>query len=168
MYDNVRQYLNKLSEKKISARDAERLTVLNDVNRTILQVSNLTEAFLDERLKRESTDIQISEKAEKSINDLYNHVKLSYEKTFETFDVYDFVKKDEIVQRSIDSTNLEHELRKKHIKRLSSGECSPEGSLIYIDTISILERIGYHSRNITESMINLGDDNYTQSSEVRI
>ena len=97
-----------------------------------------------------------------------DYVKISYEKTFEVFDVYDNVKKDEVVKRSQDSYVLEHDLRKKHIKRLSSGECSPEGSLVYIDMISILERIGYHSRNISESMINLGEHSYTQTTEVKI
>lgn len=168
MYDNVRQYLNKLSEKKLSAKDAERLSVLYDVNRTILKVSTLTESYLDELQKKQSSDIHISDKADQSIDKLYNHVKVSYEKTFEVFDVYDYIKKDEVVKRSEDSYLLEHDLRKKHIKRLSSGECSPEGSLVYIDMISILERIGYHSRNISESMINLGEDTYTQTSEVRL
>lgn len=168
MYDNVRQYLNKLSEKKLSAKDAERLSVLYDVNRTILKVSTLTESYLEELQKKQSADIQISSKAEESIERLYDHVKISYEKTFEVFDVYDNVKKDEVVKRSQDSYVLEHDLRKKHIKRLSSGECSPEGSLVYIDMISILERIGYHSRNISESMINLGEHSYTQTTEVKI
>ena len=168
MYDNVRQYLNKLSEKKLSAKDAERLSVLYDVNRTILKVSTLTESYLEELQKKQSADIQISLKAEESIERLYDHVKISYEKTFEVFDVYDNLKKDEVVKRSQDSYVLEHDLRKKHIKRLSSGECSPEGSLVYIDMISILERIGYHSRNISESMINLGEHSYTQTTEVKI
>ncbi|MCY1051350.1 PhoU domain-containing protein, partial [Mammaliicoccus sciuri] len=164
----VRQYLNRLSEKKLSAKDAERLSVLYDVNRTILKVSTLTESYLEELQKKQSADIQISSKAEESIERLYDHVKISYEKTFEVFDVYDNLKKDEVVKRSQDSYVLEHDLRKKHIKRLSSGECSPEGSLVYIDMISILERIGYHSRNISESMINLGEHSYTQTTEVKI
>ncbi|MCQ9844215.1 Na/Pi cotransporter family protein, partial [Staphylococcus aureus] len=53
MYDNVRQYLNKLSEKKLSAKDAERLSVLYDVNRTILKVSTLTESYLEELQKKQ-------------------------------------------------------------------------------------------------------------------
>ena len=80
MYDNVRQYLNKLSEKKLSAKDAERLSVLYDVNRTILKVSTLTESYLEELQKKQSADIQISSKAEESIERLYEHVKISYEK----------------------------------------------------------------------------------------
>lgn len=155
MYDNVRQYLTKISEKKISKQDAERMSVLFDVNRTFIKVASLTEAYLLDLKKKETESIQISAKAEQSIERLYNHVDASLEKTIDMFNVYDRVKKDEIVRLSNDSYALEHDLRKKHIKRLSSGECSLEGGLLYLDMIAILERIGYHSRNISESMIDI-------------
>ncbi|MHD0445907.1 Na/Pi cotransporter family protein [Staphylococcus cohnii] len=155
MYDNVRQYLTKISEKKISKQDAERMSVLFDVNRTFIKVASLTEAYLLDLKKKETESIQISAKVEQSIERLYNHVDASLEKTIDMFNVYDRVKKDEIVRLSNDSYALEHDLRKKHIKRLSSGECSLEGGLLYLDMIAILERIGYHSRNISESMIDI-------------
>ncbi|MBA1353935.1 MULTISPECIES: Na/Pi cotransporter family protein [Staphylococcus] len=155
MYDNVRQYLTKISEKKISKQDAERMSVLFDVNRTFIKVASLTEAYLLDLKKKETESIQISAKAEQSIERLYNHVDASLEKTIDMFNVYDRVKKDEIVRLSNYSYALEHDLRKKHIKRLSSGECSLEGGLLYLDMIAILERIGYHSRNISESMIDI-------------
>ncbi|RIL90493.1 Na/Pi cotransporter family protein [Staphylococcus cohnii] len=155
MYDNVRQYLTKISEKKISKQDADRMSVLFDVNRTFIKVASLTEAYLLDLKKKETESIQISAKAEQSIERLYNHVDASLEKTIDMFNVYDRVKKDEIVRLSNDSYALEHDLRKKHIKRLSSGECSLEGGLLYLDMIAILERIGYHSRNISESMIDI-------------
>ncbi|MGE0975217.1 Na/Pi cotransporter family protein [Staphylococcus cohnii] len=155
MYDNVRQYLTKISEKKISKQDAERMSVLFDVNRTFIKVASLTEAYLFDLKKKETESIQISAKAEQSIERLYDHVDASLEKTIDMFNVYDRVKKDEIVRLSNDSYTLEHDLRKKHIKRLSSGECSLEGGLLYLDMIAILERIGYHSRNISESMIDI-------------
>ena len=149
MYDNVRQYLTKISEKKISKQDAERMSVLFDVNRTFIKVASLTEAYLLDLKKKETESIQISAKAEQSIERLYDHVDASLEKTIDMFNVYDRVKKDEIVRLSNDSYTLEH------IKRLSSGECSLEGGLLYLDMIAILERIGYHSRNISESMIDI-------------
>ncbi|MDT3895601.1 Na/Pi cotransporter family protein, partial [Staphylococcus arlettae] len=37
MYDNIRQYLTKISEKKLSANDAERMSVLFDVNSAVLK-----------------------------------------------------------------------------------------------------------------------------------
>ncbi|PHK49624.1 Na/Pi cotransporter family protein [Staphylococcus edaphicus] len=165
MYDNVRQYLTKISEKKLSKKDAERMTVLQDVNRTILKVAGLSEAYLLDKKKERTNQVQISEKAEVSINRLYDHVTMSFDKTIDMFDVYDRVKRDEIVKISNESYRLEHDLRKKHIKRLSSGECTPEGGLLYLDMIAILERIGYHSRNISESMIDIDEIDTNEEEE---
>lgn len=165
MNDNVRQYLTKISEKKLSKKDAERMTVLQDVNRTILKVAGLSEAYLLDKKKEQTNQVQISEKAEASINRLYDHVTTSFDKTIDMFDVYDKVKRDEIVKISNESYRLEHDLRKKHIKRLSSGECTPEGGLLYLDMIGILERIGYHSRNISESMIDIDEIETNEETE---
>ena len=165
MNDNVRQYLTKISEKKLSKKDAERMTVLQDVNRTILKVAGLSEAYLLDKKKEQTNQVQISEKAEASINRLYDHVTTSFDKTIDMFDVYDRVKRDEIVKISNASYRLEHDLRKKHIKRLSSGECTPEGGLLYLDMIGILERIGYHSRNISESMIDIDEIETNEETE---
>lgn len=165
MNDNVRQYLTKISEKKLSKKDAERMTVLQDVNRTILKVAGLSEAYLLDKKKEQTNQVQISEKAEASINRLYDHVTTSFDKTIDMFDVYDRVKRDEIVKISNESYRLEHDLRKNHIKRLSSGECTPEGGLLYLDMIGILERIGYHSRNISESMIDIDEIETNEETE---
>lgn len=165
MNDNVRQYLTKISEKKLSKKDAERMTVLQDVNRTILKVAGLSEAYLLDKKKEQTNQVQNSEKAEASINRLYDHVTTSFDKTIDMFDVYDRVKRDEIVKISNESYRLEHDLRKKHIKRLSSGECTPEGGLLYLDMIGILERIGYHSRNISESMIDIDEIETNEATE---
>ncbi|MEX5944549.1 PhoU domain-containing protein [Staphylococcus saprophyticus] len=141
------------------------MTVLQDVNRTILKVAGLSEAYLLDKKKEQTNQVQISEKAEASINRLYDHVTTSFDKTIDMFDVYDRVKRDEIVKISNESYRLEHDLRKKHIKRLSSGECTPEGGLLYLDMIGILERIGYHSRNISESMIDIDEIETNEETE---
>ncbi len=49
-------------------------------------------------------------------------------------------------------------MRKGHIKRLNRGECTTKGGLLYIDMIGVLERIGYHSRNVSEALVGLNDD----------
>lgn len=168
MYDNIRQYLTKISEKKLSAKDAERMSVLFDVNRAVLKVASLSQQYFKIIEQQRTDKIYISEEAQNSINQLYDHVTVSFNKTINNFNVYDHITKEEIVKRSKDSYGLEHELRKQHIQRLSSGDCSPEGAILYLDMISVLERIGYHARNISEGMINynhLEQADYNQSNQ---
>lgn len=165
MYDNIRQYLTKISEKKLSAKDAERMSVLFDVNRAMLKVASLSQQYFKIKEQQCVENIHISTEAQNSINQLYDYVTISFNKTINNFNVYDDLTKEEIVERSKDSYGLEHELRKQHIQRLSSGDCSPEGAILYLDMISVLERIGYHARNISEGLINynhLANTDYNQ------
>ncbi|MDT3960189.1 Na/Pi cotransporter family protein [Staphylococcus kloosii] len=171
MYDNIRQYLTKISEKKLSAKDAERMSVLFDVNRAVLKVASLSQQYFKIIEQQRTDKIYISDEAQESINQLYDHVTISFNKTIKNFNVYDRITKEEIVKRSRDSYGLEHELRKQHIQRLNAGDCSPEGAILYLDMISVLERIGYHARNISEGMINynhLERAEYNQSNQGKL
>jgi len=48
---------------------------------------------------------------------------------------------------------LEEQLRDSHIARLNKKICSTRSGLVFLDTISNLERIGDHSKNIAEYVI---------------
>lgn len=48
---------------------------------------------------------------------------------------------------------LEGNLRIKHMKRLDSGECSPENTVIYMDVIHNLERMGDNCENIAHAVL---------------
>ncbi|QHW36408.1 Na/Pi cotransporter family protein [Staphylococcus ursi] len=156
--DSIRNYLVRISTKNITRKDVERLAVMFDVNRSVLKVSELIEAYIDQVNRKKAREITLTDDAERGIDKLYRFVDESFTKAIETLDVYDTTKKDEVVERSREAFNIEHQLRKGHIKRLNRGECSTDGGLLYVDIIAILERIGYNSRNISEAMVGLNED----------
>lgn len=156
--DSIRNYLVRISTKAITKADVERLAVMFDVNRSILKVAELTEEYVAQLKRQHDEDIRITKDAQRGMDKLFNHVAESFDKAIDMLDVYDKTKKDEIVERSRESFNIEHKLRKGHIKRLNRGECTTKGGLLYIDMIGVLERIGYHSRNVSEALVGLNDD----------
>lgn len=48
---------------------------------------------------------------------------------------------------------LEGDLRIRHMKRLDSGECSPENAVLYMDVIHNLERMGDNCENIAHAVL---------------
>ncbi|MDT0884862.1 Na/Pi cotransporter family protein [Staphylococcus pseudintermedius] len=166
--DSVRNYLVRISTKNITRKDVERLAVMFDVNRSILKVSELIEAYIEQVNRKKAKEIALTEDAERGIDKLYRFVDESFTKAIETLDVYDTTKKDEVVERSREAFNIEHQLRKGHIKRLNRGECSTDGGLLYVDIIAVLERIGYNSRNISEAMVGLNEDVSTEEEVVNV
>lgn len=166
--DSIRNYLVSISTKNITRKDVERLAVMFDVNRSILKVSELIEAYIEQVNRKKAKEITLTEDAERGIDKLYRFVDESFTKAIETLDVYDTTKKDEVVERSREAFNIEHQLRKGHIKRLNRGECSTDGGLLYVDIIAVLERIGYNSRNISEAMVGLNEDVSTEEEVVNV
>lgn len=166
--DSIRNYLVRISTKNITRKDVERLAVMFDVNRSILKVSELIEAYIEQVNRKKAKEITLTEDAERGIDKLYRFVDESFTKAIETLDVYDTTKKDEVVERSREAFNIEHQLRKGHIKRLNRGECSTDGGLLYVDIIAVLERIGYNSRNISEAMVGLNEDVPTEEEVVNV
>jgi phosphate:Na+ symporter len=49
--------------------------------------------------------------------------------------------------------NMEKHLRNTHIGRLNNGQCSASSGMIFIETISNLERVADHSTNIAYSIL---------------
>lgn len=166
--NSIRNYLVRISTKNITRKDVERLAVMFDVNRSILKVSELIEAYIEQVNRKKAKEITLTEDAERGIDKLYRFVDESFTKAIETLDVYDTTKKDEVVERSREAFNIEHQLRKGHIKRLNRGECSTDGGLLYVDIIAVLERIGYNSRNISEAMVGLNEDVSTEEEVVNV
>ena len=55
------------------------------------------------------------------------------------------------IERKIDAS--QKEFRENHIKRLSQGSCNAYDGAIFMDLLSNFERIGDHSTNIAESVM---------------
>lgn len=52
--DSIRNYLVRISTKNITRKDVERLAVMFDVNRSILKVSELIEAYIEQVNRKKS------------------------------------------------------------------------------------------------------------------
>ncbi len=58
-----------------------------------------------------------------------------------------------VLKRDKEIDNMFKVLRKNHIDRLNSRICEPNSGVIFLDTISNLERIGDHSSNIAITIL---------------
>lgn len=54
-------------------------------------------------------------------------------------------------ERKIDQ--MERVLRKRHVLRLNERSCSGDASIIFVDMVSNLERIGDHAVNIADGVL---------------
>ncbi|MGM9924668.1 MAG: Na/Pi cotransporter family protein [Bacillus sp. (in: firmicutes)] len=154
----ITAYLVSVSAASLSPLESERHAILVDTVRDIERIGDHFENIV------EYVDFQMANKVvltEEAMNDLNNMFNLTLSTVKEAIDALDQNNKELAIdvlkkERSIDE--LEKSLRKKHIARLSEGNCSVKAGIVFVDIISNLERIGDHAVNIAETV--LGDSKY--------
>ena len=139
---------DQMTEANLS-KIASTIKIVSDIERIGDHAKNIAEAaqeLNDEDLK--FTDDALEELSE-MVSQTLEAVKASYN-SFELNDI-------KYAAITIASENeidlLEEDLRDKHIARLNKKVCDARTGMIFLDTISNLERIGDHSKNIAEYVI---------------
>jgi phosphate:Na+ symporter len=149
----IPNYIVKLMETKLSREDSNlAYTYIQSVN-DIERVADHTENVV------ELTEVRIN-KGIRFSNEAMSDLKLMLDKTVETFEnaLLCLEKNDqELAHKVIDSDDeideMEKKFRRAHITRLNEGRCTGDAGAIYLDLLSNLERIGDHSVNIAQYVI---------------
>jgi len=152
--DRIRKYLmNILELQNQRSIDSENIAALLEVTRIYTNTADFIEKFTIEYKKKEDARVRISDAAFEGLETMMKHVKRSLDMTVDSIDIYNPAGLERIIQLGKQSNKIEHNLRQDHVSRLNDGTCSPESGAVYAELIALLERIGYNSRNISETIL---------------
>ena len=149
----VSSYLIKLPEDGLSEEQinlkGRYFHIVNDMERISDHANNirgLTDTAIEENVK-------FSDQAMAELEEMYQLVDKNFVRAMESLEKNDpaLAAEAELDEERID--NMERTLRKSHIKRLNEGKCSTDAGVLYLDIISIFERVGDHSNNITDVVL---------------
>lgn len=145
---DITDYLVKLSQLELPEENIKLFSstyhVINDIER----IGDHAENIADLAIEKMSKGIHLGDKAKDELKSIFGKSIEAMEIAIESYNNKSLVapKEIEIIEEEIDS--LEKELRENNIKRLNERTCSPASSVIFLDLISNLERIGDHANNI--------------------
>lgn len=149
----ITTYLVKLSKCEISDKEAgivaSTFHVVNDIER----IGDHAENIADLATQRINRKVSYSSDAIDELYEIYNYTITALDIAIESYANKDVKKAESIdaVESRID--DAQKKFREKHIKRLYDGKCTAYSGAIFLDLISNFERIGDHSTNIAESVI---------------
>jgi phosphate:Na+ symporter len=145
---DITDYLVELSQLDLPEDDIKLFSstyhIINDIER----IGDHAENIADLAVEKSNKKIHLGDAAKAELKEIF-------EKTIEAIDVaveiygnknFEAAKRVEIVEQEIDK--LEKSFRENNIKRLNERTCSANSSVIFLDLISNLERIGDHANNI--------------------
>ena len=151
--ESITTYLVKLSKCDLSDKEknivAATVHIVNDIER----VGDHSENLADLTIQKIRKKLQYSNEAIEELKKMYETTLLALDKAIDSYanrDV-DIAKTVIKVEAEIDKQHRKY--RDLHIKRLYEGSCNAYAGAVFLDLLSNLERIGDHSTNIAESVI---------------
>ena len=149
----ITNYLVKLSKCELSDKEknivASTFHVVNDIER----IGDHAENLADLTIQKINKKLSYSEEAISEITNMYKATLKALDISIESYSDRDKEKAKKINSVESEIDKMHKKYRDLHIKRLHEGTCSAYAGAIFLDLLSNLERIGDHSTNIAESVI---------------
>jgi len=144
----ITDYLVKINQTTLPIEDLNSLGALFHVVNDIERIGDHAENVADAARQRKGEGVSISKEAQKELGDMLEMVNKIIRYAVEMFAKSDETHMQEIITLEDQVDEKERELQKKHVERLTKGECSPEAGMIFSDIVSGLERVADHATNI--------------------
>ena len=144
----ITDYLVKINQTTLPIEDLNSLGALFHVVNDIERIGDHAENVADAARQRKEEGESISKEAQKELGDMLEMVNKIIRYAVEMFAKSDETHMQEIITLEDQVDEKERELQKKHVERLTKGECSPEAGMIFSDIVSGLERVADHATNI--------------------
>lgn len=148
----ITDYLVRLSEYELGEDDSKLISATYHVINDIERIGDHAENIVEIAVEKMRGNIDLGEEAREELEEIYSKtleaLKLAIS-SYENKDVKEAEKINEI-ENYIDK--LEKNLRENNIRRLNEKTCNASSSVVFLDLISNLERIGDHATNIAEAV----------------
>ena len=129
----ITDYLVKINQTTLPIEDLNSLGALFHVVNDIERIGDHAENVADAARQRKEEGVSISKEAQKELGDMLEMVNKIIRYAVEMFAKSDESHMQEIVTLEDQVDEKERELQKKHVERLTKGECSPEAGMIFSD-----------------------------------
>ena len=148
-------YLSKLlASEQLTENQSIRLTGLLHIVSDIERIGDYCDNIAVSAEVRIDKKLPFTDKGVKELTEAFELVTDMVAVTVNALQQYDETLAKEVISKEYLVDEMERTLRDAHIDRLNKAQCHPHSGLIFIELIHNLERIGDHSKNIAEAILN--------------
>jgi len=151
--ESITTYLVKLAKCELSDREkgivASTFHVVIDIERIGDHAENIADLAIEKINKR----LKYSKDAIDELYEIYEATLEALEIAVKSYETRNIDQAKSIIEIENKIDTYQKNYREKHIQRLYDGKCNAFAGTIFLDLVSSFERIGDHSTNIAESVI---------------
>lgn len=152
---NISEYLTKMSTQSLTIQDSKLHSTLLNTVRDLERVGDHMENVMELVDHQKKNKISFSEPAILGIEEMFDLTLSALKQAVIALETGDTEQAKAVTAKEEEIDKMERVLRKKHITRMHSKECSGTAGIVYIDIVSNLERVGDHAVNIAETVLEL-------------
>lgn len=147
------EYMVSLSKLSLTGRQRDKIATLMNTINDVERVGDHADNIAELALVNIEHNAKFSEMAREELIGMFELVIDSYKLSILTYKTTESELGNKVFEKEYKINEMEKKLRKSHIQRLNEGACVTQTGIIFLDTISNLERIGDHAANIAGSII---------------
>lgn len=158
----INDYLVKISNATLSEEHHIMVTALFHTVSDIERVGDHAENIAELAQSTIEQNLEFSLKAKEELSEIINTAITCFEMSLKAYEFGDKEKASEVLPLEEKVDRMEAKLRLRHMKRLANSTCDSMAGIVFLDTISNVERISDHASNIALTIL---DESKTLTSE---
>ncbi|OEH84447.1 sodium-dependent phosphate transporter [Desulfuribacillus stibiiarsenatis] len=149
----ITEYMIQLSQNSLSEKDSNQHNILFQTINDIERIGDHAENILELGDYKMDKKIVFSDEGYNDLKTMVAAVDESIRMAIEALEKNDKELARKVMENEKQIDMYERMFRKAHIQRLNNGVCTGNAGIVYLDTLSNLERIGDHAYNIARSVL---------------
>ncbi|MBP3951256.1 Na/Pi cotransporter family protein [Bacillus suaedae] len=149
----ITDYLIQISSRSLSEQDSRLHSMLLDTVRDIERIGDHIENIVELKDYQKANKVVLTDGAIDDLKEMCELTLSTLQAAIRALEHVDVEMARSVIEKEEMIDQMERKLRKKHILRINEGKCSGAAGIVFVDIVSNLERIGDHSVNIAEAVI---------------
>ena len=112
------------------------------------RIGDHAENIIELAVEKIENDLEFSEEAIEDLRDMFAKCRKAFKNSIVAFETNSESLAREVLEIEVKVNELEKRTREGHIDRLNKRQCLTEAGVIFLDTVSNLERISDHCSNV--------------------
>ena len=164
--DELGTYLVKLNNKNLSERDSHSVSTMLHCIGDFERISDHAVNIMESAQELHEKNLTFSAQARNELQVLIAAVSRIVDTAYQIFDKQDLNLTEDVEPLDEIVDELSTDLKRRHINRLRSGECTIEMGFILTDLLTSLERIADHCSNISVCITQVRENLYDTHSHL--
>ena len=160
--DEIVRYLSHIFRAAtMTEKDSVTLAGLMHATNDIERIGDYCKNISETSREMKEANMAFSETALGELDVAFKLVRKMVNDSIKALRNRDLVTAGKIMSHEDEIDEMEQKLRESHLERLGHGDCDPRTTVLFLEIVHTMERIGDHCKNIAEVVVGISQKEYT-------